>query len=294
MEKRSDRYKVSKLKVLLMIILIIFVLIVSIFIWSRYVSTSGLYVKEIKIVNNRLPDTFKGFKIVHISDIHYGTTIGKKKLDMVIEKINLINPDLVVFTGDLIDEQTNITDEIIKDLTEELTKITAKYGKYAIKGEDDYVSDSFIEIIENAEFNLLDNTYDLIYNDENECIFLGGLSSSIEDKIDYDKTLSYFSQENANKEIFSIMLMHEPDNIDELVTHHEVDLVMSGHSHGGQIRLPIIGSVIKMDGALKYPDDYYEISNTTKLYNSFGIGTSIYPFRFFNRPSINFYRLYKK
>ena len=127
MEKRSDRYKVSKLKVFLMIILIILVLIGSIIIWSRFVSTSGLDVKEIKIVNKKLPESFKGFKIVHISDIHYGKTIDKKKLEKVVNQINLIEPDLVVFTGDLIDKDTDITDEIIKDLTDELSNINAKY-----------------------------------------------------------------------------------------------------------------------------------------------------------------------
>ena len=293
MEKRSDRYKVSKLKVFLMIILIILVLIGSIIIRSRFVSTSGLDVKEIKIVNKKLPESFKGFKIVHISDIHYGKTIDKKKLEKVVNQINLIEPDLVVFTGDLIDKDTDITDEIIKDLTDELSNINAKYGKYAVKGNHDYTSDSFIEIIENSEFNLLDNSYDLLYNNENESLLILGLSSSIKTEIDYDKTLSYFTLENPNKEIYSIALMHEPDNIDELLKHHSVDLVLSGHSHGGQIRLPFIGPITKINGANKYYDEYYKVSDTD-LYISYGLGTTTYPFRLFNKPSINFYRIYKK
>ena len=113
MEKRSDRYKVSKLKIFLIIILIIFILIGSIIVWSRFVSTSGLDVKETKIVNSKLPESFKGFKIIHISDIHYGKTINKSKLSKVVDKINLINPDLVVFTGDLIDKDTDINDKVI-------------------------------------------------------------------------------------------------------------------------------------------------------------------------------------
>lgn len=293
MEKRSDRYKVSKLKVFLIIILMIFILIGSIIVWSRFVSTSGLDVKETKIVNNKLPESFKGFKIVHISDIHYGKTINKSKLSKVVDKIKLINPDLVVFTGDLIDKDTDITDKVIKDLINELKKINSKYGKYAVKGNHDYNSDSFIEIMENSEFNLLDNSYDLIYNSKNESIMILGLSSSIKTEIDYDKALSYFKDDNANKEIFSIALMHEPDNIDELIKYNSIDLVLSGHSHGGQIRLPFIGPLTKIKGATKYYEEYYKISNSD-LYISFGLGTTTYPFRLFNKPSINFYRMYKK
>lgn len=293
MEKRSDKYKVNKLKILFVTIFLIFIYIGLTIIWSRFISTGGLEVKEYKIINNKLPESYKGLKIVHLSDIHYGKTIDKRKLDKIVEKVNLINPDLVVFTGDLIDKDTEITDKIIKDLTVELKKIDAKYGKYTIKGNHDYTSDSFIEIMENAEFNLLDNSNDLIYNNKNDSILILGLSSSIKTEIDYSSALSYFLSEGSNKDIFSIALMHEPDNIDDLLTNHSIDLAMAGHSHGGQIRLPFIGSATKTNGAIKYDNEYYKVNNTD-LYISYGIGTTTYPFRLFNRPSINFYRIYNK
>ena len=71
-----------------------------------------------------------------------------------------------------------------------------------------------------------------------------------------------------------------------------VNLVFAGHSHGGQIRLPIIGALYTPNGAKKHKSDYYEFENT-KMYISYGIGTSILKIRLFNQPSINFYRLYK-
>lgn len=293
MEKRSDKYKVSKLKILFIIILIILILLGCIIIWSRYVSTSGLIVNEKKVINSKLPESFKGLKVVHISDIHYGKTINKKQLSKVVDKINLINPDLVVFTGDLIDKDTEIKDKLIKDLADELKKINSKYGKYAVKGNHDYTSDSFLEIIENSNFTLLDNSYDLIYNEKNDSILISGLSSNIKSEINYESALNYFNLEGSNKDIFSIVLMHEPDNVDELLKNRSIDLVMSGHSHGGQVRLPFIGPIIKINGAMKYPNEYYKVNNTD-LYVSFGLGTSTYPFRLFNKPSINFYRIYKK
>ena len=291
--KRSDKYKVSKLKIFLIILITIIVLVVSLITWSRYVSTNGLSVNEYKVVNSNLPTTFNGLKIVHFSDVHYGTTIDKKNFNKIIEQINLINPDLVVFTGDLIDKDTKITEKLIKEITESLSKINSKLGKYSIKGEQDYESDSFIEIMQNSDFIILDNSYDLIYNENGEAIYIGGLSSSIKKNIDINKTLDYFNIENVNQNIFSIMLMHEPDNIDDLLKSKNINLVLAGHNHGGQIRLPFLGGIISMKDAKKYNDRYYKLADTN-YYISYGLGTTNYPYRLLNRPSINFYRLYNK
>lgn len=293
MDKRSDRYKVSKLKIILTILISILILILCIFIWSRFVSTSGLSVNEHKIIDEKLPTSFNGLKIVHISDIHYGTTVDNKKLEKIVSQINLINPDLVLFTGDLIDKNTDITDTLIKEISKSLNNINSKYGKYAIKGEQDYESDSIIEIMQNSDFNILDNSYDLIFNEYNDSIYLGGLSSSIKASIDIDKALEYFNNENANKDIFSVVMMHEPDNIGSLLDKKNINLVLAGHTHGGQIRLPFLDGIMNMDDAEKYTDNYYKISNTN-FYISYGLGTTDYPFRFLNRPSINFYRIYSK
>ena len=292
MKKRSDRYKVSKLKIILSILISIILVISILILWARFISTNGLKVNERKIVNEKLPDSFYGLKIVQLSDIHYGKTIFKNNLDKIVEKINFIKPDLVVFTGDLIDKDTKVTDKIIKDISSSLIKIEATYGKYAVKGNHDYSNENFAKIMADSNFNVLENSYDLIYGDVNEYIYIGGLSSSIKTIIDYNKVLDFFNNEN-NKNIFSIMLFHEPDNIDKILEKQKIDLALTGHSHGGQIRLPFIGGIVKTKGAIKYSNDYYKIDNTD-LYVSYGLGTTTYPFRFMNKPSINFYRLYKK
>lgn len=293
MKKRSDKYKISKLKLFLVIILSIIALIGIVFVWARFISTSGLIVNEIKIVKNSLPESFNGLKVVHLSDIHYGKTINNNKLEKVVEKINLINPDIVIFTGDLIDKDTNITNKIINDISNILNKIESKYGKYSVKGNHDYGSDSFIEIMENSDFYILENSYDLIYSEKKDYIYIGGLSSSIKTNIDYNNTLEYFNNENNNKDIFKLILMHEPDNIDNVLEYQSMDLALAGHSHGGQVRLPYLGPLMKVRDAKKYPNSHYKI-NDTDLYVSYGLGTSTYPFRLFNKPSINFYRIYNK
>ncbi|MBE6153713.1 MAG: metallophosphoesterase [Firmicutes bacterium] len=293
MKKRSDKYRKNKIIVFFKILLYIIIFCLLVLLWARFISTSGLKVNEIKIVDQKLSESFHGFKIVHFSDVHYGKTIDKNSLEKIVDKINLIKPNLVLFTGDLLDKDIKITDSVINELSNILNKIESSHGKYAVKGNHDYTSDSFIEIMQRSEFNVLENSYDLVYNDVNEYIYLGGLSSSIKTEIDYEKTTEYFKDENVNKNIFSIMLLHEPDNIDKLLEYQSVNLALSGHSHGGQIRLPIIGPVFKIQGAIKYPNNYYKV-NDTNLYVSYGLGTSNYPFRFMNKPSINFYRLYTK
>ena len=86
------------------------------------------------------------------------------------------------------------------------------------------------------------------------------------------------------------MIAHEPDIYDN-IKDKNIDLMLSGHSHNGQVRLPLIGSIIKINGAKKYYDPHYIFDNT-ELFISGGLGTSKYKFRFLNKPSFNFYRLY--
>ena len=92
-----------------------------------------------------------------------------------------------------------------------------------------------------------------------------------------------------SKPIYNILLIHEPDYIKD-INYSKYDLILAGHSHGGQVRLPLIGSIYNPNGSKLYHNDYYKINNTD-LYISSGLGTSIYDFRLFNRPSFNLYRL---
>ena len=88
------------------------------------------------------------------------------------------------------------------------------------------------------------------------------------------------------------MLVHEPDISDEIIDNIDVDLILGGHSHNGQVRLPFVGALYTPKGAKKYYDEYYKV-NDTDIYVSSGIGVSNVNMRLFNRPSINFYRINK-
>ena len=273
---------------------ITFIILLSIFgilLYSRYVATSGLITKEY-VITTDIADSYDGFKIVHFSDLHYGRIITEQELKIISKEINLINPDIVVFTGDLIDDSIDIDNFNDEKLISFLSSIKAKYGKYAVRGNHDYVvyADKIKNLFADSGFTYFEYSSDILYNESNDKIFIGGLDTSFYDKDDLDKTLTY-QDENIS---YKIILTHEPDISDEIVNKdNTINLILAGHSHNGQVRLPFIGALTTPEKAKKYYDNYYKIQNTD-LYVSSGIGVSKVDFRLFNRPSINFYRINKK
>ena len=281
-KRRETRKKIIKW------LLIFFLTLFGIVLYMHYVATSGLKVKEYKVVSSKLPEGFHGLKIVHFSDLHYLSTIDKKDLKNIVNKINELKPDIIVFTGDLLDSRKEIDDNTISDVSNYLNKLEAKIGIYAIKGNDDY-SLAYNQIIEKTKIKLLNNSYELIYYKDDIPILLNGINSSIKDDYDIESAFSYSELDN----IYTITLIHEPDLTSEILVNNSPDLILAGHSHNGQVRLPFISGLMKKNGAKKYIDSKYEIGDTT-LFISGGLGTSKNDYRLFNRPSINLYRLVSK
>ncbi len=264
-------------------------LIILVILYSRYIGTSGIKTIEKSIKVSNLSDDFYGIKIVHITDIHYGRTTFEKDLKDLVKKINLTKPDIVVFTGDLF-TNIKIDSKEYDKISSILNEIEASIGKYSIIGDNDL--DIYTTIMANAGFKDISNTYELIYTKSSNYIMLSGISSNIKDKTDIlEKMKSSNDFLINNKPNYSILLMHEADYIDK-IDYSKYNLVLAGHSLNGQIRLPIIGGIIKQDGARKYLDSEYELKNT-KLIISNGIGTYNYSYRLFNRPSFNLYRIIK-
>lgn len=275
------------------IILVIIILAISLcLLYSRFIATKGLKIKEYKIVSSKITDSYHGLKIIHLTDIHYCSTVNEKELNNIVNKVNEIKPDIVVMTGDLIDERLSYDKDIIINY---LNKIEAKLGKFAVSGNHDIPIDDYNYIIKESGFTSLDNKYELIYSKSNEPIVISGIGYGDEDigikTEQFDKYISELKTDDI-KPIYSILLVHEPDTVDNLDL-NKYDLILAGHSHGGQVRLPIIGKLYTPEGAKKYYDEYYKINNTD-LYISSGLGTSLYRFRLFNKPSFNFYRITNK
>lgn len=276
------------------IIFFLILLIVAVYFYGTNISTSTITTNEYKIQIDDLPDNFEGFKIVQFSDVLYGTNFGEDNLKKLVEKINETNPDIVVFTGDLINHHNKMTTEQADTISEILSEIDANSGKYAINGDNDYEFDEWQNIIKNSGFTNLNNTYDTIYKNGYDYLLIAGASTaadkeSINDKL--NDTIEYINTLETNGPVYKILLMHEPDYIDDLNT-NPFDLILAGHSLGGQIQLPSIGALDRKDGAQKYTDGKYQLENSL-LYVSSGLGNEDYKFRLFNTPEINVYRLVK-
>lgn len=290
LETKIEENKKNHKKLIITLIIIV-ITICGIFIYSRYIGTKGIIINEINIKNNKIEDNFHGLKIVHISDIHYGMTSSKNEICNLKDKINLTKPDIVIFTGDLIDEENTYSN---KDLIECMKDINASLGKYAISGEEDVKNKNYNSILSDIGFKNLDNSFDLIYKDNLTPMFLAGVSS-LNDKINIDeKTKAIYEKvndENYNS-IYKILMIHEPDIIDSL-DYSKFDLVLAGHTHNGQITLPYIGGIFLPENGKKYSKSYYKLNNTN-FFISNGLGVHKYKLRLFNKPSFNLYRITKK
>ena len=279
MEKEVIKKDHSKLK---KILLIIFILIVLAFIYMRFIATSGFIIKEYNVTSSKLPSGFNGLKIMHLSDIHYAT-VGEEKLNKVVDEINIMKPDIVVFTGDLYDEFSILTEDMENKIINALSRINAPLGKYAVSGNHDYSYDRYKDIITKSTFTYLHNETKLIYYNDDEPIEIIGYPDEREDEPNYDIELSNY---------YKIALIHEGDSWDH-IKEKDINLTLAGHSHGGQVRLPFIGCIAKVPGSKKYYDEHYTY-NDKELYVNYGLGEVEFKIRAFNKPSINMYRLYTK
>ena len=286
-----------KIKLLIKIALVLLILIIGIILYSYYIGTTGIFVKEYKVNNKNLTDNFHGFKIVQISDVHYGRTVLKEELETIVKKINDTKPDIVILSGDLIDMDTKLTKDIKTDISDSLSKIDAKIGKYAITGNHDTMFNDWSNIVENGGFINLNDSYETIYyKDKRNYILLSGLSSvtnhkkTLTEKL--EPTNNYLkSLKEYENPCYKILVIHEPDILDDF-DYKDFDLILAGHTHKGQVVIPGFKPFFLPSYGKKYYEDYYYL-NDTDIYISSGIGTSKVNVRLFNRPSFNLYRLNK-
>lgn len=289
-ESTNEKEEETKSHPLLKKIIIFFIFFIIILIsYCHFSSTSILEVKEYKIEVTNIPDSFHGFKIIQFSDLHYGTTINKKQLNKLITKINELKPDIIFFTGDLIDKNIVTTPEIIEELKSSLSNLECSLYKYAIYGNEDINNDKYEEIITSSGFTLLNNESTLLYYKDITPILITGYNSIVTNP-NYTLLTDMVSETDTSN-LYKIVLTHEPDSIDSFLL-YKPNLVLSGHSLGGLIKIPFIKPLFLQDNAKNYYLDYYKLDNT-ELYVSNGLGTSGINGRFNNNPSINLYRLYK-
>lgn len=281
-EKIKEKEKHPIIKRILLTIFFIIALFIS---YTMFIETNLFLVKEYKIESEKLPKSFHGQKIVHISDLNYGTSFTSKDLEIITSKIKKLKPDILIFSGNLIDKNVTVDKENKELIIKNLLSLESVSYKYSVIGKNDN-TEAFKEIMKESGFTILDNTSTLVYNEENTPILISGISSDSNDFSFLNTPIEEIDTTN----IYKIIISHSAELIDSIIDTNP-DLVLSGNTLGGLIN-PGFTKPLFLKENQKYYKHYYEINNT-KLFVSNGLGTSDMNMRFNNFPSINFFRLSK-
>ena len=286
-KKENEHFILEKIPYLILVIALLII-------YSRYVGTKGITVRDYDITSTNIPSSFDGFTIVQFSDLKYGSTVNMDDLDKLVKKINDTNPDVVVFTGDLISPNYKLGMEEKERITQKLSLIDPLIGKYSVRGDEDDDSSNYDYIINTSNFKDISNSYELIYYKGLTPIVIYGLDSLINKKQDF-KTAFAYPDENVPTDYmatYRILLAHEPDTLLKLKSYN-ISLMLSGHSLNSSVNIPYLKDYYDIKGASEYYDPTYNV-NGTKLYISSGIGTNSNHVRFLSKPSISVFRLYTK
>lgn len=260
--------------------------VLSLIILRGFWENKTLAVNEILVQSQRLPKSFDGYRIAHLSDLH-NEEFGNNN-EKLIELLKKSKPEMIAITGDLIDSYHTDTEVIIK-LAKEIVDIAPTYY---VSGNHEARIDEYNELKEALEkigIHILDNESVLLKRD-GESISLTGIEDpSFTTDYLFGDTKYIVSSQLSNlidNKQFHILLSHRPELFD-IYKDNNIDLVLSGHAHGGQFRIPFIGGVIAPDQGLfpKYDSGLYTSQNTNMIVSR-GLGNSLFPFRLNNRPEI--------
>ena len=233
-----------------------------------------------------LPPPLEGFTISHLSDLHRGPYISEEQLREAAQMAMAYAPDMIVLTGD----HLSLSARYAKSCVAALSALNAPYGIYAVLGNHEYWTDQVTRVT-NA---YRDAGLNVLINDSARISLPGldwwvcGVDDIWEGRPDLDGLLA-----KVPDHAFKLLLCHEPDYADR-AAERNLPLQLSGHSHGGQIRLPGVGPVRLPVFARKYPYGLQRVPNSdTLVYTTAGVGVTFPPIRINCRPEVAILRLTK-
>jgi predicted MPP superfamily phosphohydrolase len=237
---------------------------------------------EAKIAN--LPNEFNSLTIAHMSDIHHGPYTGLDYINHCIEIVNGVNPDIIALTGDF----TFAGRRYIEPCAEVLRGLKARVGVYAVLGNHDYYAGAgqVARALKNSGCRLMVDAQDCL-EQRGAKLRLLGVDDLIYGTTDVNRLMRDLPREDPK-----IVLSHNPDFIEEFaVKNRHVDLMIAGHTHGGQIRFPLVGAPhISSDYGQRYAIGLNR-KGSMQIYTTRGIGTILLPTRFDCPPEIVIYTL---
>lgn len=268
-----------------------------------YYGNNHIDITTYTIQSAKIPESFSGYRIVQLSDLH--SKVFGENQQMLLQKVQGLHPDIIVFTGDLVDGRTKLEAPCFT-LMKGLVNIAPTYYIY---GNHEAIllyepeRQEFFKQIDALGVKTMNNKAVILTSAANESINLVGIPDpiaiSIPNKLfqyeDLEERTKILLEETfqfvKDKEAYTILLCHRPEYI-KTYSNFPVDLVLCGHTHGGQIRLPILGGIYATgQGFLpKYDSGYFKTGDLTLLINR-GLGQSSFPYRIFNNPEISLIKL---
>lgn len=232
----------------------------------------------------RLHPAFDNYRIIQISDIHLETWMTPKRLAEVIKTTNMLRGDLIAITGDFV---TDLYHRTPTDLIENLSKLKAPDGVFAVLGNHDYWTNikTIRQVLELSGITELSNAVHTLERD-GVSLHIAGVDDYWENKARLRDVLDQLPDEGA-----AILLAHEPDFAVISAQSRRFDLQLSGHTHGGQVILPGIGPLVLPMYGRKFPKGLYQVEDML-LYTNRGLGTARPQLRFNCRPEISMITLH--
>lgn len=236
---------------------------------------NSISVENIKIKLKRLPKELDGFRLVHLSDIHHSPFTSLEHISRVVEVSNRLKPDMFVLTGDYVSHES----EYIAPVAEVLAQLKAEYGIYACLGNHDHWTDVELvtHLFRGEGINLLINE-GFRFEARNTKFWLAGVDDLMVGKTDVRAALA-----GSNEDEFKILLAHNPQIV-RRAARYDVDLMLSGHTHGGQVKLRDEEKRILPRRRLS--SGLHRRQNT-QVYITRGIGTVVLPVRYQCPPEVS-------
>lgn len=282
------KFKLSK-RAKIFVLCLFFIAIV--FLGWNIFQNQHIQINELTIKSDSLPDDFQGYKIVQVSDLH-NAEFGENNIDL-LSAIKEQSPDIIVVTGDIVDSQrTNV--QIARDFVNNASKIAPVYYVTGNHEARVLVEDEIDNVELNENVIVLHNKDVLIEKGESVIQLIGVDDPDYKAVKNSTEYMNNRLEKYCNNQHFKILLSHRPE-LFEVYTQNNMNVIFSGHAHGGQVRLPFIGGVIAPHQGLfpEYDSGVYTNDNTNMVVSR-GLGDSIIPLRINNPPELVVVTLEKK
>jgi len=249
--------------------------------YASLVEPRAYELTETDIPIRDLPPAFDGFRIAQVSDLHHSLIVPHADVERIVRLTQSLNADMIALTGDY----TTARASYVEPCAELLGRLSAPAGVWAVLGNHDHYTDPELtaRALTRARINVLNNANTTITRG-NDALQLVGIDDWSWGKSDFARALRGVDAHRP-----SLLLSHQPIVLD-LPQTEGISLILSGHTHGGQLRLPLVGAPVRFVNEFKYLRGHYQ-RNGTHLYVSRGTGTVGLPIRFGARPEIAVLRL---